>query len=294
MAAIKAILTLPELNAATSSPEQVSIIDFWATWCGPCTAIAPVFARLSTQYAGRVSFFKVDVDKSQDIAKHFGVTAMPTFVILKGRNKVEEMKGANPSGLEALVRKHAPSGAAAASGSGAAPEKGLEGTSSLNSFIDMGQISCLNEDAAHTIRDLLKGGGDKWLASDADEQLLLHIPMNQSTKIRAIRFTTLPSVAAQAPKTIRLFVNKANLGFDDAESEEPAQELVLTEAQARGDEAVQLRFVRFQNVSVLSIFVQDNQEGEDVSRIDKLELLGLMVEGTDMSQLAKGEHDHDH
>ena len=42
----------------------------------------------------------------------------------------------------------------------------------------MAQISCLNEDAAHTVRDLLKGGGDKWLASDADEQLLLHIPVS--------------------------------------------------------------------------------------------------------------------
>lgn len=77
--------------------------------------------------------------------------------------------------------------------------------------------------------------------------------MNQSTKIRAIRLVTLPSAAAQAPKTIKLFVNRANLGFDDAESEEPAQEIEVTEAQARGDEAIQLRFVRFQNVSVLSV-----------------------------------------
>lgn len=50
--------------------------------------------------------------------------------------------------------------------------------SSLNGSIDMAQVHCLNEDSSHTIRDLLKGGGgDKWLESDADEQLLLHIPV---------------------------------------------------------------------------------------------------------------------
>lgn len=53
--------------------------------------------------------------------------------------------------------------------------------SSLNGSIDAQQVQCLNEDASHTIRDLLKGGGDKWLESDADEQLLLHIPVRLST-----------------------------------------------------------------------------------------------------------------
>ncbi|KAK4702665.1 thioredoxin 1, partial [Phenoliferia sp. Uapishka_3] len=291
---MKVINSMAELNAATSSPHQISIIDFHATWCGPCKMVAPTFQKLATEYLGRVSFFKVDVDKAQDVAQHFKVTAMPTFVVLKGRNKLEEMKGAAPAGLEALVRKHAPAGVASGSGSGAAPEKGLEGTSPLNSLIDMAQISCLNENASHNVRDLLKGGGDKWLESDADEQLLIHIPMNSSTKIRALRLVTLPSAAAHAPKTIKLFVNRANLGFDDAESEEPAQEIEITAAQASGSEAIQLRFVRFVNVSVLSIFVVDNQGGEDVTRIDKLELLGLAIESTDMSQLAKGEDDHEH
>ena len=143
-----------------------------------------------------VPLTEVDVDQAKDVAAHFSISAMPTFVIVQSGRKVAEMKGADPSGLEALVRKHAP--ASAASGSGSAPvEKGLEGfvsvwslsdrdcadspmpdlQSSLNGSIDQQQVSCLNEDASHTIRDLLKGGGDKWLESDADEQLLLHIPV---------------------------------------------------------------------------------------------------------------------
>ncbi|KAM0755035.1 DUF1000-domain-containing protein [Meredithblackwellia eburnea MCA 4105] len=289
---IKVINSVAELNNATSNGSSVSVIDFHAVWCGPCKVIAPVFSKLASQYAGRVQFLKVDVDKAQDVAQKFSISAMPTFVVLRGSNKIDEMKGADPAGLESMIRRHAPT--ASASSSGGSVEKGLEGVSVLNSFINNSQVTCLNEDASHTIKDLMKGSGDKWLLSDADEQLLLTIPLQQTTKIRALRFKTVDSAAASAPKTIKLFVNRPNLGFDDAEGEEGAQEIVLTEAQTKGTESVQLRFVRFQSVSALSIFVSDNQGGEDVTRIDKLELLGVTVDGTDMSQLSKGEHDHDH
>lgn len=162
---------------------------------------------------------------------------------------------------------------------------------SLNSQIDLSQIHCLNEAAGHTIKDLLRGGGDKWLESDADEQLLLHIPFQQSIKLRAIRFTTLSSHSANAPKTIKLFVNQSGVDFDNAESTEAAQEVVLDEAQAKGEKSVELRFVRFQNVGHLSIFVVDNQGGEDVTRVDKLELIGVSVEGTNMADLKKMEEE---
>lgn len=162
---------------------------------------------------------------------------------------------------------------------------------SLNSQIDLSQIHCLNEADGHTIKELLRGGGDKWLESDADEQLLLHIPIQQSIKLRAIRFTTLPSHSAKAPKTIKLFVNQSGVDFDNAESTEAAQEVVLDEAQAKGEKAVELRFVRFQNVGHLSIFVVDNQGGEDVTRIDKLELIGVSVDGTNMADLKKMEEE---
>lgn len=114
----------------------------------------------------------------------------------------------------------------------------------------------------------------------------------QSIKVRALRFTTVASKIAQAPKTIKLFVNSSStLGFDDAESLDPAQEIELTEKQAKGEEAVQLRFVRFQNVTALSVFVASNQGDEETTRIDKLELLGQENAGTDLSQLRKGEEE---
>ena len=113
--------------------------------------------------------------------------------------------------------------------------------------------------------------------------------MNQSIRLRAIRFTTLPSVIDQAPKKIRLFLNNRNLGFDDAESLEPAQEIELTKAQGSGVEAVQLRFVKFQTVQTLAIFVENNQGGGDVTRIDKLELIGTNGETSDWSNFNKPE-----
>lgn len=178
------------------------------------------------------------------------------------------MRGANPAGLMQLVSKHAPTGGAAASTS-APVEKGLEGfvspsllcervllnpralQTALNSQIDMSQVHCLNEADAHPFKELLRGGGDKWLESDADEQLLLQIPMQQAIKLRALRFTTLPSHAAHAPKTVKLYVNQPATDFDS--TTEPAQELVLDEEQAKGLKAVELRFVRFQSVNHLSV-----------------------------------------
>ncbi|KDE07093.1 hypothetical protein MVLG_02663 [Microbotryum lychnidis-dioicae p1A1 Lamole] len=279
----------------------VSIIDFHATWCGPCHAIAPVFQALAQQYAGRIQFLKVDVDQAHDVAAQFAISAMPTFVVLNGNRKVDELKGADTNGLRQLVAKYAlapgassSAGGRASSSSSAAPtEKGLEGFTVVNSGIDMTQVHCLNESADHTIRHLLRGEGDKYLESDADEQLLLQIP-TRALRIRAIRFKTISSKLSQAPKKIRLFVNAGStLTFDDAESLEPAQEIELTEKQAKGEEAVQLRFVRFQNVTLLSVFVASNQGDEEVTRLDGLELIGASIDGTDMSALSKGD-DHDH
>ncbi|GAA5915808.1 uncharacterized protein JCM6883_006293 [Sporobolomyces salmoneus] len=292
-APITSVTSVRHFYQLTDDDDKLFLIDFYATWCGPCKAIEPVVHKLATEYSGRVQFLKVDVDQNQDLAQEFLVQAMPTFMILKGSQKIEEMKGANPAALTALLKKHAPASTGGSSSSGAAStpaEKGLEGFASLNSSIDLSQIHCLNEASDHTIKDLLRGGGDKWLESDADEQLLLQIPINQSIKLRALRFTTTPTASKSAPKSIRLFVNQSSIGFDEAESQEPAQALELTEAQAEGKEAVQLRFVRFQNVSHLSIFVASNQGEEEVTRIDKLDLIGVPIEGTaDLAGLQKND-----
>ncbi|KAG8918756.1 hypothetical protein FRC01_001675 [Tulasnella sp. 417] len=86
-----------ELNTLEEFKEKIAgskpvIIDFTATWCGPCKMIGPIFEKLSEQEAfSGVEFCKVDVDKAPEIAQECGIRAMPTFKIFKDGEKIEEM-----------------------------------------------------------------------------------------------------------------------------------------------------------------------------------------------------------
>ncbi len=70
------------------------VIDFFATWCGPCRKFAPIFSDLENKYT-TVTFLKVDCDESPDLATAFGVSALPTFVFLRDGKKVGSVKGAD-------------------------------------------------------------------------------------------------------------------------------------------------------------------------------------------------------
>jgi thioredoxin 1 len=70
------------------------VVDFYATWCGPCKAMAPALARLAEAYQGRVRFVKVDVDRESGLAAKYGVTALPTLVVFKAGAPVETLIGA--------------------------------------------------------------------------------------------------------------------------------------------------------------------------------------------------------
>ncbi|XP_006453915.1 hypothetical protein AGABI2DRAFT_132659 [Agaricus bisporus var. bisporus H97] len=98
---VTAINSLQEFRTIINSGKVV-VIDFWATWCGPCRVISPIFEQLSGD-AQQVEFYKVDVDTQQDIAQEVGIKAMPTFVAFKDGNKVKELVGAKPQELKDLV-----------------------------------------------------------------------------------------------------------------------------------------------------------------------------------------------
>ena len=83
-------------------PQQGAVvIDFFATWCGPCKRIAPVFEDLADKFYPKVQFFKVDVDESGELVNLFDISAMPTFVFLKEGKVVKKVEGADMAGLEA-------------------------------------------------------------------------------------------------------------------------------------------------------------------------------------------------
>ena len=204
------------------------------------------------------------------------------------------MRGANPPQLMALVKKHAGpavsafsgagqklgsgSGSASASGSGssiAAPSAPVEG--SLSSHISSKGLSCLNESSSHPLSSILGPSagpkGRSYLESDVDPELLISIPFNETVKIKAISIFSGVS-PGQAPRTVKLFVNHVAMDFGDAEGTEPAQVLELTPEQVKG-EKIELRFVKFQKVQSLHLLVVGNQEDEETTRIDSLEVYGV-------------------
>lgn len=72
------------------------IVDFWASWCGPCRMIAPIFEDLSNDYAGRLKFGKVDVDACPATAGQFGIRSIPSLLIFKGGRVVDTIVGSLP------------------------------------------------------------------------------------------------------------------------------------------------------------------------------------------------------
>lgn len=79
----------------TNNPNPV-VVDFWAAWCGPCRAFAPMFEETATSYAGKVQFAKLNVDDHQEIAARFAVRSIPTVLLFKN-GKVVGTKVGVPS-----------------------------------------------------------------------------------------------------------------------------------------------------------------------------------------------------
>jgi thioredoxin 1 len=76
--------------------EKLSVIDFWAEWCGPCRAIGPVIEELSKEYDGKVNIGKVNVDHNPQISMDYGITSIPAILFVKGGQVVDKLVGAQP------------------------------------------------------------------------------------------------------------------------------------------------------------------------------------------------------
>lgn len=74
----------------------ITVVDFFATWCGPCKMLAPVLEELANEMKDKVNFIKVDIDQSMDLAGEFKIASVPTMVIFKDNQKVDQLVGFLP------------------------------------------------------------------------------------------------------------------------------------------------------------------------------------------------------
>ncbi|QOP46361.1 thioredoxin [Sulfurimonas paralvinellae] len=81
-------------NFEATLAEGVSLVDFWAPWCGPCRMIAPVIEELAEDYDGKAKICKVNTDEEQEIAVKFGIRSIPTVMFFKNGELVDQMVGA--------------------------------------------------------------------------------------------------------------------------------------------------------------------------------------------------------
>ena len=101
-------LTDSNFDEVVSNGELPVVVDFWATWCGPCRMISPIIDKMAEKYQGRVNVTKCNVDESTDIPVKFGIRNIPTILFFKGGELVDRVVGAVPQAeiekrIEALL-----------------------------------------------------------------------------------------------------------------------------------------------------------------------------------------------
>ncbi|GAB4855402.1 hypothetical protein Ancab_024025 [Ancistrocladus abbreviatus] len=176
----------------------------------------------------------------------------------------------------------------------------------LIDFVDWSGVECLNQSSSHSLSNALKQGYREddglILESDADEQLLMYIPFTQVIKLYSI---AIKGPEEEGPKTVKLYSNREHMGFSDVNDFPPSDTAVLSPDNLQlcnhvedyvcvlymQGQPIVLKYVKFQNVRSLTIFIEDNQSGSDITKVQKLALYGTTVETTDMKGLKKIE-DH--
>ena len=90
------IVSSADFESVVLNASEPVLVDFFATWCGPCKMLAPVLDEVATDAAGRAKVVKVDIDASPDLAQRYGVMSVPTLAVFKGGEVVNQAVGVQP------------------------------------------------------------------------------------------------------------------------------------------------------------------------------------------------------
>ncbi|KAJ4370572.1 Thioredoxin-like protein 1 [Neocucurbitaria cava] len=275
----------------------------------------------------RVTFAKVSTVQQAQIAQSYNVTNTPAFIIFKNNQKIRTYSGSNPQQLSEAIKDLAAEaenegggsggfGEAGSSGSGgwrgAALPRGygdvtdqvdVRGLDLLNSDSDFGGVRTLFESSQPA--SLKKGkaaatgseGNKDWVESDVDNQLMLYVPFTSTVKVHTIQITSCVSgdeeddEAPVRPKTIHIWTNRQhNLGFEEAEDIPAIQAIELKPSdwdEQTATAKLELRFVKFQSVYSLVLFVADGEGDSEKTRIDRIRFIGESGEKREIGKLEK-------
>lgn len=245
---------------------------------------------------------------------------MPTFMIFKNGRETQRIRGADPKALDSAVKSLAAEAAASSSSDASSSDASSSSSGTwigaalprnytdVTSNVDVLGLDFLNVDSAfgnaRTVFDTAapsslgksKEGESKkdWIESDTDEQLMMYIPFQASVKLHTLQITSFPpedDEDVMRPKTLHLYTNRSNvLGFDEAESIPATQSVTLEEKDwdpKTGTAKIELRFVKFQNITSVVVFVESGDGEGEKTRIDRLRLVGETGESRKMGKLEK-------
>lgn len=166
----------------------------------------------------------------------------------------------------------------------------MPGFDDLTEHLEWPQCECLNASAEHTLRHAIEKesqvDSSVYLESDADEELLVKLKFMSEVKVSAIIIGAADS-ADTAPKDVKLFVNKVGLDFDNAKSDKATQDVSLSKSDVVAGTKKELRFVNFQKVQELGIFIANNQGDEETTKVGKITILGETVTHSGLKRSAE-------
>lgn len=159
----------------------------------------------------------------------------------------------------------------------------------LSTKMEKSDCYAMNEDSRFPMTNLFIGDSRLGCKSDADEQLIIHISFQETVKVHSIKFGEFNGGVDPElnPTTVRVFVNRNNLGFEDIEDVDPTQELQLSAEDLKENaDPIPLKFVKFQRVKSITLFIEENAGG-DISALGGLRIMGRLVATTNMKDFKK-------
>jgi thioredoxin len=228
------ISSLSQLQAFVNSP-KATVVDFYATWCGPCKAVAPEYDAMSRSHdAAKVTFCKVDVDRAQDCARQYNVTAMPTFMVFVNGELIEAIRGANMARLGQVVTYAVSQvkGAAAFTGSGRSLGGG-SGQSALLASNAAPPSATVVHELGHHILKLQKAlvDSDDVSKKDACDAIHAHLVKDTPTGFSLIPLLMTSGTSALGDITVALSAYFDYIDTMDAVAKQDGQTIVFSVVQ---------------------------------------------------------------